>query len=176
MKIIDSTLSLIGSTPLKRLTKVTDGLEADVLVKCEYFNPIGVNEASLQVATFRWAGRFDAALTTGNWTNAFAINFKSGYKDAEFVDAEVLGPGDTPTGQYENVQLKIKNYITVDWQTRWQLAKNFSLTGGILNLFNEAPPLSLAEGGNGKGQMFGYDDRYHDIRGRTFYLNGSFAF
>jgi cysteine synthase len=41
MKVIDSTLSLIGNTPLKRLTKVTDGVEANVLVKCEYFNPSG---------------------------------------------------------------------------------------------------------------------------------------
>ncbi|MHA2394907.1 MAG: PLP-dependent cysteine synthase family protein [Promethearchaeota archaeon] len=41
MNVIDSTLSLIGNTPLKRLNKVTDGLEADVLVKCEYFNPSG---------------------------------------------------------------------------------------------------------------------------------------
>jgi iron complex outermembrane receptor protein len=140
-----------------------------------YYKPIGVNEANLQVATFRWQGRFDAALTTGDWTNAFAVNFKSGYKDA-VATVEVLGDGNTNTGVYEDVQLKISSYITVDWQTRWQVAKNFSVTGGILNLFDEAPPLSLAEGGNGKGQMYGYDDRYADIRGRTFYINGSFAF
>jgi iron complex outermembrane receptor protein len=141
----------------------------------QYFNPMGVNEASLQLVTFRWQGRFDTALTTGNWTNGFAINFRSGYDDA-VANVEVLGPGDTNTGEFEDVQLKISDYITVDWQTRWQMTKSFSLTGGILNLFDETPPLSLAQGGLGKGQMFGYDDRYADIRGRTFYLNASFAF
>jgi iron complex outermembrane receptor protein len=140
-----------------------------------YYKPIGVNEANLQVATFRWQGRFDAALTTGDWTNAFAVNFKSGYKDA-VANVEVLGADNSNTGVFEDVQLKISSYITVDWQTRWQVAKNFSITGGILNLFDEAPPLSLTQGGAGKGQMFGYDDRYADIRGRVFYVNGSFAF
>jgi iron complex outermembrane receptor protein len=37
-------------------------------------------------------------------------------------------------------------------------------------------PLTLTQGGLGKGQMFGYDDRYHDIRGRTLYVNASYKF
>jgi len=41
MKIVDSTLQLVGNTPLKKLTKVTGGASANVLVKCEYFNPSG---------------------------------------------------------------------------------------------------------------------------------------
>ena len=41
MKVVESTLSLIGNTPLMRLTKVTKGIKANVLVKCEYFNPSG---------------------------------------------------------------------------------------------------------------------------------------
>ena len=41
MRIVNSVLELIGNTPLVRLNKVTEGLEAEVLVKLEYMNPTG---------------------------------------------------------------------------------------------------------------------------------------
>ncbi|MEO6407627.1 MAG: hypothetical protein ABIO45_02600 [Burkholderiaceae bacterium] len=50
------------------------------------------------------------------------------------------------------------------------------LTAGLLNVFDKKPPLSLAEGGLNKGQMFGYDDRYYDPRGRTFYASFTYKF
>jgi len=50
------------------------------------------------------------------------------------------------------------------------------LTLGILNLFNQDPPFSLSTGGVNKGQQFGYDDRYYDPRGRTYYVNASYKF
>jgi iron complex outermembrane receptor protein len=141
----------------------------------EYYNPIGVNEPSLQYVSFRWQGRGEASLKTGNWTNTLAMNFKTGYKDV-VATVEVLGPNDTNTGQYEDVQLTIGDYLTFDWQTQYQFNKNLSLTLGVLNLLDKKVPLSLAQGGAGKGQMFGYDDRYHDIRGRTIYGNVNFKF
>lgn len=141
----------------------------------EYFNPIGVNEGSLAYVTFRWQGRAEAELQTGAFTNMLAANFKSGYMDA-VANVEVLGANDSNTGNYEDVQLKIKKYITFDWRTNYQFNKQLSFTLGVLNLTDKKVPLSLAEGGAGKGQMFGYDDRYHDIRGRTIYVSGNFKF
>src|SRR5690349_9633689 len=41
MKYANSILDTIGDTPLVRLTKVTEGIAATVLVKIEYFNPGG---------------------------------------------------------------------------------------------------------------------------------------
>jgi iron complex outermembrane recepter protein len=87
-----------------------------------------------------------------------------------------LNPDGTGTGDFEDTQLKIGAWQTFDFQTQWQATKNISLTAGVLNLTNKKPPLSLAEGGNGKGQMFGYDDRYYDIRGRTLYINAGLTF
>jgi cysteine synthase len=50
MRIFNNPTELIGNTPLVRLNRVTDGAEADILVKLEYLNPglsvkdrIGVN-------------------------------------------------------------------------------------------------------------------------------------
>jgi iron complex outermembrane receptor protein len=177
---IDFDLQGRANTPWGRLTSrlVTTYMlreQVQLTPGGPYFDPIGVNEASLAYVNFRWQGRASASLQTGAWTNSLALNFKSGYKDA-VATVEVLGPGDTPTGQFEDVQLDIKEYVTLDFQTQYAFKNGLTLTGGILNLLDEDVPLSLAEGGLGKGQMYGYDDRYHDIRGRTFYVNASFKF
>ena len=40
-RIYNSIVETVGHTPLVRLNKVTDGAPATVLLKCEYFNPLG---------------------------------------------------------------------------------------------------------------------------------------
>ncbi|MDB4664966.1 cysteine synthase A [Verrucomicrobia bacterium] len=40
-KIYDNIVQTIGHTPLVKLNKVTQGLDATVLLKCEFFNPLG---------------------------------------------------------------------------------------------------------------------------------------
>jgi len=41
MKIYNSIIDTIGRTPLVRLNKVTAGLNTTILLKCEFFNPLG---------------------------------------------------------------------------------------------------------------------------------------
>ncbi|NUW11318.1 pyridoxal-phosphate dependent enzyme, partial [Streptomyces sp. CAI-21] len=41
MHIHDSMVDLVGNTPLVRLNNVTEGIQATVLAKVEYFNPGG---------------------------------------------------------------------------------------------------------------------------------------
>jgi iron complex outermembrane receptor protein len=139
-----------------------------------YFSPIGDHSDSLGVATFRWQGRWINTLTYTNWTHALALNFKSGYTDAT-TTVEVLDAAGNVVGT-EDIKLKVKNYYTLDWQSTWAFAKNMALTVGLLNIFDQDPPLSISIGGNNRGQQFGYDDRYYDPRGRTFYANFSFKF
>lgn len=40
-RIFDNIVETVGGTPLVRLNRVTAGLEATVLLKCEFFNPLG---------------------------------------------------------------------------------------------------------------------------------------
>jgi len=47
------------------------------------------------------------------------------------------------------------------------------LTFGILNLLDKDPPFSIQ---TNAGQVFGYDPRYYDPRGRTYYANASYKF
>ena len=39
-KIYDSIVQTVGNTPLVRLNNVTEGIDATVLIKCEFFNPL----------------------------------------------------------------------------------------------------------------------------------------
>jgi iron complex outermembrane recepter protein len=140
-----------------------------------YYSAIGNNNDALGSVTFRWQGRLSSTLETGNWKHTGVVNFKSGYKDS-LATVEVLDNSGNPTGEFVDVQLDIKRMFTLDWQSQWQLNKNFALTLGVLNVFDRRPPLSLTPGGLNKGQMYGYDDRYYDSRGRTYYANASFTF
>jgi len=100
VKITESTLSLIGNTPLKRLTRVTDGAKANVLVKCEYFNPSGsikdrmalrmIEEAEKESKLKRGGTIVDQ--TSGNTGPAlsFVGNVK-GYNVRLFIPSEWVG-------------------------------------------------------------------------------------
>ena len=40
-KIFNNIVETVGRTPLVKLNKVTDGVDATILLKCEFFNPLG---------------------------------------------------------------------------------------------------------------------------------------
>src|SRR5271166_2306369 len=40
-KIYNDIVETVGRTPLVKLNRLTEGLEATVLLKCEFFNPLG---------------------------------------------------------------------------------------------------------------------------------------
>jgi iron complex outermembrane recepter protein len=117
----------------------------------------------------RFQGRWINTLDHGPFGHTLSINYKSGYTDDP--DAVVLN---LDTGLDENLKRKVKAYITADWQTRWQITKDWRLTAGVLNLFNKKPPLTITE--NAGGQMVGYDARFYDSRDRTIYGSVNFRF
>jgi len=102
------------------------------------------------------------------------MNFKAGYKDTT-TTVDALDDAGNVTGQ-EDIRLDVGTYVTFDWQSNWAFRKDMVLSVGILNVFDRDPPLSISTGGVNRGQQFGYDDRYYDPRGRTFYTNFSYKF
>src|SRR5438093_5809564 len=40
-RIYNNIVETVGRTPVVRLNRVTDGLDATILLKCEFFNPLG---------------------------------------------------------------------------------------------------------------------------------------
>ncbi len=123
--------------------------------------------------TFRWQGKAQATLEKNSWLHNATVNFKSGYKDQAYTAADfaVFDPNTFEPFDYNG---SVKRYVTLDWQSQWKVSSAFTLTVGILNVFDEAPPRSLKSAGG--GQMIGYDDRYYDPRGRTWYANVAFKF
>jgi iron complex outermembrane receptor protein len=138
----------------------------------QYYSAIGdFNE--LGGVTFRNQGTWSNTLKSGEWSHTLSLNFKSGYLDQK-TTVDVLDASGTVTGQ-EDVRQRVGYFSTWDWQTVWN-HRAWSLTAGALNLFNHAPPFVPSASGGGRGQQFGYDDRYYDARGRTLYANVSYKF
>jgi iron complex outermembrane receptor protein len=154
---------------------VTQMLREDAQLEKDgtYYSAIG-NFGEFGTVTFRTRGTWSNTLKTGNWSNTLAINFKSGYRD-QATTVDVLDAAGKVTGQ-EDVRKEVGFFSTVDWQTVWNPNRAWSLTAGVLNLFDKAPPFVPSTSGTNRGQQFGYDDRYYDARGRTAYLNASYRF
>ena len=49
-RIYPNITAAIGKTPLVKLNALADGLEAEVLVKCEFFNPLSSVKDRIGVA------------------------------------------------------------------------------------------------------------------------------
>ena len=139
-----------------------------------YYTSIS-NFAELGVVTLRNKGRLAATLKTTDWSHTLGANFQSGYTDAA-TSAELLDAAGNVVA-VETVRVEVPTFYTLDFQTTWAPAgKAWSITGGVLNLADTNPPFVPSTGGINRGQQFGYDDRYFDSRGRTFYINASYKF
>ena len=125
---------------------------------------------------FRDIVRLALGLQTGDFTNTFIVNYKSGYADQAFTAdsanvSQLLPDGSEGDGvAYAG---RVPSYTVADWQTRWQASKALRVTFGISNLFNTKPPLSLKVVG---GNQVGYDGRYADPTGRAIAVGASYKF
>jgi len=174
---IDLDATARFNTPLGKLTsnlRATYMLrdKQQLLANGEYFSTIADNHPSIGEVTFRWKGQLANTLQSGRWTHAANVNFQSGYKD---FPAEVYGinADGTYNGDDRVVRLKVKPYVTLDWQTAYAWNKQLTLTAGIKNVFDKAPPLSLRANG---GHMLGFDYRYYSPLGRTLQARASYDF
>jgi iron complex outermembrane receptor protein len=131
-----------------------------------------------QQVVFRIISNLVLSLQTGGWVNTLTTHYKSGYRDATYSagSAEVVlaGPNGTEGAPVDFGGLKVPSYETFDWQTAYNIEKNIRLTGGVRNIADKAPPLSLQTGGG--GNAVGFDGRYYDPTGRTFYVRGDVKF
>ncbi|MBB5020114.1 iron complex outermembrane receptor protein [Chitinivorax tropicus] len=129
------------------------------------FNNLGrYNDSEV---TFKFSGRLINTWDVGKFSNTFTINYKSGYWDQP-QDVDNLA-----TGQTYNLTRYVAGYRTYDWQTRYAGIKSLELTFGIKNMFNTRPPFTVKTQG---GHQLGFDNRYTDPLGRTFYGSASYKF
>ncbi len=177
---IDWDHTLRSTTPLGKLNVNWTGT---YMLKAEKTVPIAGVESSLgrfdayNDVTFRLISRLVTSMKTGMFTNSLTLNYRSGYHDEEhladnYVVREVAADGSQ--GSYVDMKRDVKSYLTLDLQTKAALGNGFTLTGGVRNLLDQDPPFSVRVAGGGNQQ--GYDGRYTDPLGRTFYLNANYKF
>lgn len=127
-----------------------------------------------QGVTFRHSIKLESTLSHDDFAHTLSANFRSGYKDQLQTADDCLVTEVDAYGDCVDVQLDVSSYYTFDWQTKWAYQDKLTLTGGINNLLDEEPPLSLRTAG--AGHQLGYDPRYTDSMGRTFYASASYTF
>jgi iron complex outermembrane receptor protein len=155
--------------------KLTSTLGGTYMLKADYTKAGTKNDwtSNLNIfgtdddVVFRHIIRLSTTLETGAFTNSLIANYRNGYTDA------LATVRNLSTGKNESLRLEVPSFLTFDWQGRWILNKNASLRAGVKNIADRSPPLSLR---NSSGHQVGFDPRYADPLGRTFYLTGNYTF
>jgi iron complex outermembrane receptor protein len=124
---------------------------------------------------FRNKIRIVNALNHGDFVHTVNVTYQSGYTDENFGggDNSIRLASDLGKKYSGGVQLDVPSHAIVDWLTQYHYNDNTTVSFGISNLFDKLPPLALGENG---GHQEGFDPRYFDSYGRTFYLSGSYRF
>jgi iron complex outermembrane receptor protein len=117
-----------------------------------YLDAVGV--AGPIGAMPRWRHYIQATWQRDRWEATLAHNFLHGYNDER-----------SPARRVASAE-------TWDLQATWRAAPGLDLTGGVRNLFDRDPPASR----QANTFQVGYDARYLDPRGRTYYLSARYAF
>ncbi|WP_110973839.1 TonB-dependent receptor [Acinetobacter sp. WCHAc060042] len=111
-------------------------------------------------AVLRWKHTANINWSYEDWKLVFEQQFFRGYHDQNATGEE----------GYDNH--KVSDYTLYNIAGTYKGFKNLELTGGIKNLFDEEPAASNVL----DNFQYGYDPRYSDPTGRTFYLRGTYKF
>lgn len=179
---------VVGRASLPAGVGLTSQLTATYMLRDQYQSLEGGDYASSLgrlgdngTVTFRWQARWTNTFVVGPTTHTLALNYKSGYRDQDFaatgqVAVNLVNPDGSIGEAVDSLKRRVSDHLTVDWQTLWQVSKQLVLHAGVINVFDQDPPLSMTVGGFNQGFQIGYDDRYYDPRGRTLYANLSYRF
>lgn len=154
------------------------------MLKAEQSLPDGGIEKSIgrfdsyNNVTFRIISRAVLTLKSDKTLHSLTANYRSGYHDQPLsIDDEsirVVNADGSIGGLSAVTDHDVKQYVTLDYQLKHAFNKNLTLTGGVKNLLDRDPPLSIRNAGG--GNQVGYDGRYTDPIGRMFYVSAGYKF
>lgn len=118
-----------------------------------YTENVGIFSAGNGEPVFRWQHNLSVGWTYNALSLGLAVHRKSGYVDFD-------------------PSRKVSAYTTEDLYGTYAMSKGFSFTVGVKNLADRNPPFTNYSG------LFqqGYDPRYYDPTGRTYYARGTYSF
>ncbi|KZN37677.1 TonB-denpendent receptor [Pseudoalteromonas luteoviolacea CPMOR-2] len=132
---------------------------------------VGTNEA----VTFRNIVNFNNTFTHGDFTHSLNIKARSGYTDAPASASFYVAQADDWDKAVDGsvIQKHVPVYMTFDYRLAYAWGDNANIGFGIKNLFDKEPPFTLNAAA---GHQVGYDPRYADAYGRSFYLQADYTF
>lgn len=157
--------------------KMTMNVNGTHMLKSSYTVPGSDNEFTDSMdkygindqVTFRDIAKIVTTLETGAMTNALTLSYRNGYTDQAATLYSMATKANTTT----QIRLQVPSYTTVDYQGKYAISKVWEVRGGVKNLLDKEPPLTLR---TSSGHQVGYDARYADTMGRTIYVNTSYKF
>lgn len=129
----------------------------------QYYNNVGVYSPQSTRVVFRWQHNANVTWSQGPVALGLAGHYKTGYHDEYYDDPDSVGTG---------YQHKVSAYATFDVYAAYTTAKGLGLTVGVRNMFDRDPPFSW----NDNTFQAGYDPRYTDPTGRTYYAQATYSF
>lgn len=148
--------------------------------KFNKYNDVTFRVISKLSATWKPSDRYTHSATLGYHSSYTDQKITHSYTDP-VTGADVSGDdslairnADGSAGDNVSLTRKVRAYYTVDLQSKVKFSNNLTITGGIKNLFNQDPPLSIRNAGG--GNHLGIDGRYTDPLGRQFYVVGNLKF
>ena len=117
----------------------------------EWHRNVGVYSGAGPV--FRWQNTTNLGWNKGELAAGLSAHYKSGYLD-------------------QDPSYHVASYTTFDTYFSWTQKKGLGVTVGVRNLADRNPPLSYQD----SQFQSGFDPRYTDPLGRTFYVRGSYSF
>lgn len=110
--------------------------------------------------TIRWKHVANLNWSYENWAMNFQQQFTRGYKDQN------------TTGDDQYDHHRVSDYTLYNISGTYKGFKNLDLTAGIKNIFDTEPAASNV----GDNFQYGYDPRFTDITGRTYFVRGTYKF
>lgn len=160
-------VSLNYLTPVTSTGRFGFGIDGTYVTKYEYQNEKdGEWISSLGVykddgPTIRWKHVANLNWSYEDWSLNFQQQFTRGYKDQ---NSENLDDG------YKNH--RVSDYTLYNVSGTYRGFKNLDLTLGIKNIFDEEPAASNTL----ENFQYGYDPRFGDVTGRTYFARGTYKF
>lgn len=158
-------VSLDYLTPMTSTGRFGFGINGTYVIKNDYQEEKGGDWEGLvgvyaDPAVLRWKHTANINWSFEDWKLVLEQQFFRGYHDQN----------ETGEDGYDNH--KVPDYTLYNFSGTYKGFKNLELTGGIKNLFNEEPAASNVI----DNFQYGYDPRYSDPTGRTYFLRGTYKF
>jgi iron complex outermembrane receptor protein len=137
--------------------------EQQLVAGGEYYSALGRYSYELDFPAPRYQQVIRLGWNLGPWSVLGFHRYKSGYTDQNDADALL-------DASFANN--KVGSWSVFDLSASYTGFKGWTLTAGVMNLFDKDPPFS----NQGSTFQVAYDPRITDPVGRAFFLQGSYKF